>query len=140
MALVRRLTDYRDPLPSSQPDTTYWSASVPEAPRDNLSVCPGALILQKKYLEANYIFSWQNLTSKRAILINLIQEILKGNMQYLKVLLLDAKLHLDTDLKRKKNIIENFAAEICKDSSVKFFMQMTFLSFPQGSHVQWDGF
>lgn len=33
-----------------------------------------------------------------------------------------------------KNIIENFAAEICRDLLVRFSMQMTFLSFPQGSH------
>lgn len=102
VALVRRLADYTDPLPSSQPGTTYRSASAPEAPRDNLSVCPGALILQKKYLEANYILSWRNLTSKRVVEINLIQKISKGNVKYLKVLLLDAKLHLDKDLKRKK--------------------------------------
>lgn len=79
------------------------------------------------------------LTSEQAILINLIKGIVKGNVQYLNVLLTNAKLHLVTDLKRKrlkcwleKNIIENFAAEICKDLPVRFSMQMTFLSFPPG--------
>lgn len=103
VALARQLVDYRDP-PSSQPGTTYRSASVPEASRDNLSVHPGALYCKENILKpiTYHYVSDRTPTSKRAILITLIKGMLKGSVQYLNVLLIDAKLHLDTDLKRKR--------------------------------------